>query len=33
MTYDAIGNLLTVDGPLTGTADTTRYPLRCGAAS
>jgi len=25
MTYDAIGNLLTVDGPLSGSADTTRY--------
>lgn len=25
MTYDAVGNLLTVDGPLSGTADTTRY--------
>jgi len=25
MTYDGMGNLLTVDGPLTGTADTTRY--------
>ncbi|HEX2762959.1 MAG TPA: RHS repeat-associated core domain-containing protein [Allosphingosinicella sp.] len=25
MTYDPIGNLLTVDGPLSGTADTTRY--------
>ena len=25
MTYDGVGNLLTVDGPLTGTADTTRY--------
>jgi YD repeat-containing protein len=25
MTYDATGNLLTVDGPLSGTADTTRY--------
>jgi RHS repeat-associated protein len=25
MTYDAIGNLLTVDGPLAGSADTTRY--------
>jgi YD repeat-containing protein len=25
MTYDAIGNVLTVDGPLGGTADTTRY--------
>ena len=25
MTYDALGNLLTVDGPLSGTADTTRY--------
>jgi RHS repeat-associated protein len=24
-TYDAMGNLLTVDGPLSGTADTTRY--------
>jgi RHS repeat-associated protein len=24
MTYDALGNLLTVDGPLAGTADTTR---------
>ncbi|HEV2818085.1 MAG TPA: RHS repeat-associated core domain-containing protein [Allosphingosinicella sp.] len=24
-TYDSLGNLLTVDGPLTGTADTTRY--------
>jgi RHS repeat-associated protein len=24
-TYDSIGNLLTVDGPLAGTADTTRY--------
>ena len=23
--YDAIGNLITVDGPLSGTADTTRY--------
>ena len=25
MTYDANGNLLTVDGPLTGTADTSRF--------
>uniref|UniRef100_UPI000688D502 RHS repeat protein n=1 Tax=Sphingomonas sp. URHD0057 TaxID=1380389 RepID=UPI000688D502 len=25
MTYDGVGNLLTVDGPLSGTADTTRY--------
>jgi RHS repeat-associated protein len=25
MTYDAMGNLLTVDGPLSGTADTVRY--------
>jgi RHS repeat-associated protein len=25
MTYDPTGNLLTVDGPLSGTADTTRY--------
>lgn len=25
MTYDAAGNLLTVNGPLAGTADTTRY--------
>jgi hypothetical protein len=25
MTYDAMGNLLTVDGPLSGTADTIRY--------
>ena len=25
MTYDALGNLLTVDGPLSGTADTVRY--------
>lgn len=25
MTYDGLGNLLTVDGPLAGTADTTRY--------
>jgi len=25
MTYDALGNLLTVDGPLSGTDDTTRY--------
>jgi RHS repeat-associated protein len=25
MTYDAMGNLLTVDGPLSGSADTTRY--------
>ncbi len=25
MTYDAAGNLLTVDGPLAGTADTARY--------
>lgn len=25
MTYDAVGNLLTVDGPLSGTADTVRY--------
>ncbi len=25
MTYDVAGNLLTVDGPLSGTADTTRY--------
>ena len=25
MTYDAHGNLLTVDGPLSGTADTVRY--------
>ncbi len=25
MTYDVAGNLLTVDGPLAGTADTTRY--------
>jgi RHS repeat-associated protein len=25
MTYDAVGNLLTVDGPLSGSADTTRY--------
>jgi len=25
MTYDNIGNMLTVDGPLTATADTTRY--------
>lgn len=24
-TYDSIGNLLTIDGPLSGTADTTRY--------
>ncbi|HEU4962153.1 MAG TPA: RHS repeat-associated core domain-containing protein [Sphingomonas sp.] len=24
-TYDAVGNVLTVDGPLTGTADTTTY--------
>lgn len=24
-TYDAVGNLLTVDGPLAGTGDTTRY--------
>lgn len=24
-TYDAIGNMLTVDGPLSGSADTTRY--------
>ncbi|MGH8574842.1 MAG: RHS repeat-associated core domain-containing protein, partial [Gammaproteobacteria bacterium] len=30
MTYDALGNLLTVDGPLSGTADTTR--LRYNAA-
>jgi len=25
LTYDNVGNLLTVDGPLAGTADTTRY--------
>jgi RHS repeat-associated protein len=25
MTYDPVGNLLTVDGPLSGTADTVRY--------
>lgn len=25
MTYDGVGNLLTVDGPISGTADTTRY--------
>jgi hypothetical protein len=25
MTYDGMGNLLTTDGPLSGTADTTRY--------
>ena len=25
MTYDAVGNLLTIDGPLAGTADATRY--------
>src|SRR5438309_2801396 len=25
MTYDAMGNLLTVDGPLSGSADTSRY--------
>ena len=25
ITYDGVGNLLTVDGPLAGTADTTRY--------
>jgi RHS repeat-associated protein len=25
MTYDALGNMLTVDGPLSGTGDTTRY--------
>jgi RHS repeat-associated protein len=25
MTYDAIGNLVTIDGPLSGTADTIRY--------
>ncbi|TMJ18608.1 MAG: RHS repeat-associated core domain-containing protein [Alphaproteobacteria bacterium] len=25
MTYDGLGNLLTVDGPISGTADTTRY--------
>lgn len=25
MTYDAVGNLVTVDGPLAGTADTMRY--------
>lgn len=25
MTYDTVGNLLTVDGPLAGTADTVRY--------
>lgn len=25
MTYDAIGNLVTADGPLSGTADTTQY--------
>ena len=25
MTYDALGNLLTVDGPLSGSADTIRY--------
>ncbi len=25
MTYDAVGNLLTVDGPLSGSADTVRY--------
>ena len=25
LTYDSIGNLLTVDGPLSGTADTVRY--------
>jgi RHS repeat-associated protein len=25
MTYDPVGNLLTVDGPLSGAADTTRY--------
>jgi YD repeat-containing protein len=24
-TYDAVGNLLTVDGPLSGASDTTRY--------
>ena len=24
-TYDAVGNLVAIDGPLTGTADTTRY--------
>jgi RHS repeat-associated protein len=24
-TYDAVGNLLTIDGPLSGTTDTTRY--------
>lgn len=30
MTYDAAGNLLTVDGPLPGTADTTRYRYNAG---
>lgn len=25
LTYDSVGNVLTVDGPLAGTADTTRY--------
>lgn len=30
MTYDAAGNLLTVDGPLSGTADTTRYRYNAG---
>ena len=29
-TYDALGNLLTVDGPLSGTDDTTRYRYNSG---
>jgi len=31
MTYDSAGNLLTVDGPLSGSADTTRYLYDSGA--
>jgi hypothetical protein len=30
ITYDDIGNMLTVDGPLSGTADTTRYRYDAG---
>jgi RHS repeat-associated protein len=32
-TYDSIGNLLTVDGPLVGNADTTRYRYDAGRQS
>ncbi|MEO7177535.1 MAG: hypothetical protein ABIW83_01705 [Allosphingosinicella sp.] len=32
MTYDSLGNLLTVDGPLSGTADTARMRYDAGDA-